>query len=577
MDRMNAPRVATRRGFGLWNVLAAASLLAFAPACVSTAEPGPPGQDGQNGQNGQDGTDGTDGTDGMDGQNGQDATVDPSLSPLEKAYVAMGGKEAIAAMTSFTLQTSGGRWAVGEGYEPEDTSKAGMFTAKVEHDLAAKGLRIDYVNNVSLLGLGAELIYSEIHKDNLGVITGSPSLFGFPGGDMSSDRWASSQKQHMLLNPQLILQKVIADENIATDGGPAVLDGALHHLVVVEDAVWPITLWVSSQTGKISKLSTMENDHLVRDVELSVFYEGWEPTAAGVTFPKSVVIAREGVILHQEVRDSVDVNSAIPATEFDFPMGSAPVYNEAAAKIGATTSQFNQIFAGVGIPLDGIQSFVAPQEVSPGVWWLQGGSHNTMLVEQSDGLVVADAPLYNERSDAIIAWAQGQFPGKPFKYVVLTHHHDDHTGGVRAFAAEGAEIVTGAASAELIGKSLSAKSQVLPDALAMSGKGAKMTVIDPAGMLMIPDAARPIHVHAIASNHAADMLLPYLPSQKIIWVTDLYNAANPPGLPPPFIPNAVQLYNVITGDLNLDVSTVITGHGGPAPNTWAQFMTAIGM
>ncbi len=475
------------------------------------------------------------------------------------------------------LNSAGGRWVVGEGYEPEDTGKAGVFSAKVQHDLASKGLRIDYVNNVNVLGLQAELTYSEIHKDNLGVITGFPSLFGFPGGDMPSDRWASSQKQHMLLNPHLILQKVAADESLATDGGPAVLDGALHHLVVVDDDVWPISLWVSAQTGKISKLSTLENDHVLRDVELEVFYEGWETTAQGVRFPTNVVLARDGVILHQETRDSVEVNAAIPDTEYAFPMGSNPQYDADAAKQGAESSQFNQIFAGIGIPLDGVQSFVAPQQVSPGVWWLQGGSHNTLVVDQADGLVVMDAPLYNARSEAILGWTSTQFPGKPVKYVVLTHFHDDHTGGVRPFAAEGAKIITGRASAGFIHRSLTAKSAVSPDKLAMTGMDADLIAVDPGFMFSIPDAQRPVNVHTIDSDHAADMLLPYLPSQKIIWVTDLYNAADPPGLPPPFVPNAVQLYNEITQDLQIEVTTVVTGHGGPAPNTWAQFLTAIGM
>jgi glyoxylase-like metal-dependent hydrolase (beta-lactamase superfamily II) len=581
MDRTDARRVVARRSFGLWNVLAAASLLVLAPACAGEQGPagpaGPNGTPGQNGQDGSDGSDGSNGAPGTPGQDGQDATVDASLTPLEKAYVGIGGKDALAALTSFTLATAGGRWVVGEGYEPDDTGKAGLFTAKVQHDIATKGLRIDYVNNVNVLGLAAELMYSEIHKGNLGVITGSPSLFGFPGGDMPSDRWASSQKQHMLLNPHLLLQKVIADETLATDGGPALLDGALHHLLVVDDDVWPITLWISSQTGKISKLSTMENDHVLRDLDLEVFYEGWEPTAQGVRFPKSVVISRDSMILHQEVRESVEVNTAIADTELQFPMGSNPQYNEAWAKIGAATSQFNQIFAGIGIPLDGIQTFVAPQQVSPGVWWIQGGSHNSMVVEQSDGLVIADAPLYNERSEAIITWAKTQFPGKPMKYVVLTHFHDDHTGGVRAFAAEGAKVVTGAASEKYLHHSLTAKSLVLPDKLGMSGMEAELMVVDPNGMLSIPDAARPMTVYAIDSSHAADMLLPYLPAQQIIWVTDIYNAANPPGLPPPFVPNAIQLHDEITQDLQIPVSTVMTGHGGPAPNTWNELKSAIGL
>src|SRR5262249_36993029 len=76
-------------------------------------------------------------------------------------------------------------------------------------------------------------------------------------------------------------------------------------------------------------------------------------------------------------------------------------------------------------------------ELSPNVQMVQGGGANNLIVNMKDGLVVFDAPTDNGQSEAVIKLAKEKYPGKAIKYLVLTHHHMDHTGGMRAFAAEG--------------------------------------------------------------------------------------------------------------------------------------------
>lgn len=582
MSESFGSRSSTRRSARIWPVLATLFAASWVAACSvegSAGPEGPAGQTGQDGSRGEDGEDGEDGDgidgiDGIDGKDGEDAIVDPSLSPLEKAYVGVGGKEALAALSSITLAGGGANWIIGEGFEPEDVGKFSSYTTAVKHDLGTGNLRVDYQREVTFFGFPIPLDYKEIIQGNLGVTTGTVSILGGQPGPMPSDRWASSWKTHRLLHPQLILKDVADGALAATDGGPAVLDGALHHLVVVEDNVYPITLWVSAQTGNVTKLHTVESDPVLRDVSLEAFYEGWSPSAQGVRYPAEVYIARDEVILRQEVRTAFATNEAIAATEFDFPAGSTPTFDDVAAEHGATSSQVNQMFAAVGIPLDGIQTFVAPVEVKPGVWEILGGSHNTMVVEQATGLVVADAPLYNQRTDAILAWAKTQFPSKPVKWVTMTHFHDDHMGGLRAFAAEGVTIVVGAASEEYVERSLTAKSTVVPDKLSMAGGNYTVITVDKGGSFTIPDAVRPVTAYSFDSAHAADMLMIHAPSAKIVWVSDIYSAVVPPPAPAAnFL--AQQLHTAIVQKA-LDVDTLITGHGNGA-NTFAQFQTTIGL
>ena len=97
---------------------------------------------------------------------------------------------------------------------------------------------------------------------------------------------------------------------------------------------------------------------------------------------------------------------------------------------------------------DVVRTAVAPparvesQSLAPGVWVLGGGTHNSMLVEFRDYLAIVEAPNNEERSLAVIAEAQRLVPGKPIQYVINTHHHFDHAGGLRTYLSQGTTIVT---------------------------------------------------------------------------------------------------------------------------------------
>ena len=70
-----------------------------------------------------------------------------------------------------------------------------------------------------------------------------------------------------------------------------------------------------------------------------------------------------------------------------------------------------------------------------------GRGGNNLIVAMKDHLVVFDAPYGEKQSRWVDRAAKAKYPGKPIKYLVLTHHHMDHTGGMRTYVAEGATIV----------------------------------------------------------------------------------------------------------------------------------------
>src|SRR5437879_12190451 len=88
------------------------------------------------------------------------------------------------------------------------------------------------------------------------------------------------------------------------------------------------------------------------------------------------------------------------------------------------------------------------QKLADGVWCIGGGTHNSLAVEFRDYAAVIEAPLNEERSLAVINEVSRLIPNKPIRYVVNTHHHFDHSGGLRTYLAQGDTIVTHQANRE---------------------------------------------------------------------------------------------------------------------------------
>ncbi len=170
---------------------------------------------------------------------------------------------------------------------------------------------------------------------------------------------------------------------------------------------------------------------------------------------------------------------------------------------------------------------------------LTGGSHNSLVVEQANGVVITEAPLNEQRSAAILDWVEINIPGKPITHVISSHHHHDHSAGLRTFVAAGAQIVLAEAAEPVFAKQIfTAPSTIIPDTLAMNPTPANIVPVPFAGSFTIDDAALPVVAQHITSSHAADMLLIYVDNADVLFVSDIYS---PGQFPNPF--GALEVYN----------------------------------
>jgi glyoxylase-like metal-dependent hydrolase (beta-lactamase superfamily II) len=203
---------------------------------------------------------------------------------------------------------------------------------------------------------------------------------------------------------------------------------------------------------------------------------------------------------------------------------------------------------------------VTVEKLAAGVYYLKGGTHHSVAIDQKDHVVVVEGPQNEARSAAVIAKVKETIPNKPIKYLINSHVHFDHSGGVRTYVDEGATIVTHEANKSYYEKAWAAPHTINPDKLAQSNKTATFETF--ADKHVLTDGSRPIEIHQIAGGgHNDAFAMVYLPKEKILIEGDAYTPLAPNAPPPAFVnPFAVNLADNITR-LKLDVKQIAALHG----------------
>lgn len=200
---------------------------------------------------------------------------------------------------------------------------------------------------------------------------------------------------------------------------------------------------------------------------------------------------------------------------------------------------------------------VTAEEVSPGVWFLAGQSHHSALVEFSDHLMLIEAPQSEARTLAVIAKARELRPGKPLTQLVASHHHFDHTAGLRAAIAEGLTVITQAGNRDFVTAMAARPYTIAPDELARAPKPVALAIVD--SDRTFADAAQTVTLYHIAGNpHSDTMLMAYLPKARLLIEADAYS----PGAA--VQPYAANLLANVTR-LGLRVDRIVPLHGSVVP------------
>ena len=103
--------------------------------------------------------------------------------------------------------------------------------------------------------------------------------------------------------------------------------------------------------------------------------------------------------------------------------------------------------------------------IAKGIWFLRGAG-NSVLFEFDDHLTLFEVYASEANAKAVIEKARSLVPGKPLTEAIVSHHHFDHTGGLRAAVADGLTIVMQRGNEGLVREVTSRPAKLFPDALA---------------------------------------------------------------------------------------------------------------
>ena len=211
---------------------------------------------------------------------------------------------------------------------------------------------------------------------------------------------------------------------------------------------------------------------------------------------------------------------------------------------------------------------VRSTQMASGVWRIYGGSHHSVAVEFADFVAVVEAPQNEARSLAVIAEIRRRVPDKPIRYVINTHHHADHAGGLRTYVAQSATVITHEANHAFYDDVFfhPGTRALEPDLLSGRMPWFAPNRI-PAYELVgddghtLTDGERVMNIHPVLRlGHAGTMLIAHLPAERILINADLYSPPAPGSDPPPVTAGMRSLAQNIE-QLDLDVARHVGIHG----------------
>jgi glyoxylase-like metal-dependent hydrolase (beta-lactamase superfamily II) len=300
----------------------------------------------------------------------------------------------------------------------------------------------------------------------------------------------------------------------------------------------------------VDRVETWLGDNIMGDMHILATYTGWKDFG-GAMAPSKIVQTRGGWPFFAVEVTAAKANPADVATLVPSP---AP----AGGRGGA---------GGAPAPLT-----VTSEKLGDGLYRLTtgAGSYDSVIVEFKDYIMMLEAGQSEARGLAYIAETKKLIPNKPIRYVMNTHPHSDHTGGLPALVAEGATIITQKNNEEFLEKALNTPRTLLNDTLAKNPKKAKIEAV--AEKKIYSDGTRTVEMYHVSPvPHSNGLMIAYLPKEKVLFQGDFsLPAAGQPAN------DHIKALVPILEKLNLDFDRYINVHTSTTPQTKADLWKAVG-
>lgn len=323
--------------------------------------------------------------------------------------------------------------------------------------------------------------------------------------------------------------------------------------------------------GLVERVETTVHNDFFGDMKWEATFTGYKDFGGGVKFPTQIVQRQGGPKLFELAVSDVKINQPVDLTQQakGGPGGGKggdlkglPPLAEGKGKGGPP--------AGGGRGGPGAAP-LEPEDLGGG-FWLSRSGYGAIIADFRDYIIIVEGGQNYARGETLIAEAKRLIPNKPIRYVINTHAHADHAGGLRAFVAEGVTIVTHEGNRGYYERVLANPHTLVPDKLQQMANKPRVKVEYVGDKRVFTDGTHVIETyHLKGSTHNQFMLIVYLPKQKILFEADEFNVPAQPATQPPATVNAYQA-NLLARieELKLDVERIIPVHL-PADNRKVAF------
>ncbi|HZH90689.1 MAG TPA: MBL fold metallo-hydrolase [Pyrinomonadaceae bacterium] len=262
-----------------------------------------------------------------------------------------------------------------------------------------------------------------------------------------------------------------------------------------------LTVYLDARTHLVSKFELLSNDPYFGDSVQEIIFPGHRAVGQ-FQVPTARVTKVLGEVVEEIPYAEVSFNKTYGDEQFKAPAGfAAPVATTAPAEAPPPVNK-----------------------LAENVYMIRGGGYNVLAVGFKDHVMVVETPGNDSTSREIIGRVKELMPAKPIRYAAVTHHHDDHAGGIRTYIAEGATVITTPALRSFFERVAAARNFTLnPDTLMRSPRPLSLETVQN-GKRVFTDGAQTVELYDIGSGpHMDEMLVAYLPKEKIIFQGDLLN------------------------------------------------------
>ncbi|HEX6185002.1 MAG TPA: MBL fold metallo-hydrolase [Pyrinomonadaceae bacterium] len=415
---------------------------------------------------------------------------------VEAGLKALGGPEAFRATEDVWVKASGSTWARNQSLKVNQPWDEMTRDETLFADMRRQ--RFIFENRDPLPGgfvFGARVVvsggqaFAANDRDRL-VQTLNPA--NLPGITLNYVR----RLPHLLL--ALALEQRTPTLRYA---GEETFDGRPHHVVVFAAANGALmNLFFDARTNLLSKYEQMVSDPVDGDVVQETIFPGYR-AAEKLMVPTGRQTRRGGDLIEDVKYTEVRLNTRPADTAFARPEG----FEE-------------QPFPAPPPP-------VRETKLAEGVHLFESGA-NALVVEFDTYVLVVEPYIGGRGPKPTINKAREMFPAKPVKYVVVTHYHDDHSGGLRSYIAEGVTVVTTPANQKYFERMAASTFTLNPDDQTRAPRKPLFEFVRDKKRVFT-DGKQTLEIIDIGpSPHADEMLVAYLPKEKLIFQGDLVNLPN---------------------------------------------------